>query len=155
MYVVVRRLVYGLKTRRRPTGAPSSYQPPQNAGPHQLRQSTSDIRKTRTPITIRTTPTTCGSTVPPSVLTAQVRIAPKAIRIRLITIPMRPALPGGARNRTWEAVLSEHAPVAQRKSDGPTGEVRLGVRHDDFRRLFGISESVCGAAAAQVGCGGE
>src|SRR3954471_23730328 len=62
--------------------------PPQKPAPHQVRQSTSEIRKTTSPTTIRITPTTCGSTLPPSVLTAQVRIAPKAIRIRLITTPI-------------------------------------------------------------------
>src|SRR5690242_12478141 len=45
------------------------------------------------PMTIRITPTTCGSTLPPLVLTAQVRIAPNAIRTRLMMIPMPAVIP--------------------------------------------------------------
>jgi hypothetical protein len=60
-------------------------------------QSASEMPKTMIPITIRITPTTCGSTLPPLELTAHVRIAPKATRNQTDhEFPSRPAFPATA-----------------------------------------------------------
>jgi hypothetical protein len=66
---------------------------PQKPAPHQVRQRKSEIRKRMNPTTIRTTPTTSTSTLPPLELTPQVRIAPTAITMRLRMIPIGSLFP--------------------------------------------------------------
>src|SRR5919204_5397661 len=74
--------------------------PSQNPAPHQVRQSTIEITKTTRPTTIRTTPITLTSTELEVEFTAQVRIAPKAIRIKLMMIPIARFLSPRADYRT-------------------------------------------------------
>jgi hypothetical protein len=52
-------------------------------------------------MTMRITPTVLTSTVPEVECTAQVRIAPNAIRIRLMTNPIAVLVPGAAIPNPW------------------------------------------------------
>ena len=63
------------------------------------------------PTIIRITPTTCGSTVPPFELTAQARIAPKAIRIRLMTNPIADLVPRRDDSNPWQQYASDTVTV--------------------------------------------